>query len=269
MRRTELVVLAALFTASVAAAPPAASPTPAATVGEPQLYLSWGAPYGTPGASDAAAAACHDTARVDTLYLTFDPGKDAPAVGGMSGTLYFWPQAPDTLGPFWHLSREGENGGNGLVEFYPPPDGTPSPFAVPGMGAPKYRYNAQAGRLDLIYAVPRHQATPVKGGTRYFFAKMIIRHKRSALAGCGQALCVEWAEAKIALGLGGAARVTTGKRFVSWNARGTAVCKEHMARPAQEFGSPSLPTDAPAGPPEVPLKLGDFKPARDDSAEKK
>jgi hypothetical protein len=192
---------------------------------EPELFLSWRQPYGMPGASDTLTIVPGDTSRTDTLFLSFDPGRDAPKFFAMYGRLYFHPQMGDTLGTYWHWERGWYNQGNMRMEF--DNDGTfpcLQPFVAYGMGAPLYEFAPGVGRLDLIYAVRAEDAAPVAAGTRYCFARVLFRQKKSMLPGSTQPICLEWAEGR--LSFGGADVVTTNgeHRWVTVNSPNGALC---------------------------------------------
>lgn len=198
--------------------------------GHPAIFLSWGAPYGLPRAREAAVSACDDTTAADTLYLTFDPGEDVGQLMGIGATLKFRAAPGDSLGPFWQLSRTGANPWNLRIEFDEPPDGVASPWPVSGMGAPSYRLTRDTGRLDLTYFINATHAGPVAAGTRYFYARVILRLRRPYLRGCAQPVCVELDHLKISYA-GGGRWINTGQRFTSWNSPGGEACIEAKLRP--------------------------------------
>lgn len=244
-----LWLAAALLTPSPAAraATPEPVATPSAGVTEPRIYLSWNAPWGTPGASDTLSTDCADSTRVDTLYLSFEPGRDATQFYGMYARLYFRPQLGDTLGMFWHLKRGEENQGTLWAWF--DPDGSfpcPRPWTAHGMGVPVWYTSPQAGRLDLVYAVRLDAASPVKAGTRYCFARVEFKERWPWLHGCRQPVCIEWESARLSFGFADESRkeiqATRGERFVSWNSPGGAVTEPYRRRVRPRAWQP------PAGP---------------------
>jgi hypothetical protein len=84
---------------------PAAVPAPASAAPDVKpvtFYAAWRAPWGTPRATDHLMVSCTDEEVRDTLYLTFDPGRDS-TIFGMIGEVYFRAQPSDTLGPLWWL----------------------------------------------------------------------------------------------------------------------------------------------------------------------
>jgi hypothetical protein len=207
--------------ALVAVLTPLAMPG-SARAGDPTLYLSWHAPHGMPRASDRLTTRCDDTTRVDTLWLSFDPGEDAAKFYGMFARLRFHPAEGDTLGPFWHFKTGAANQKNLAIEFAGEDFPLAPGWVAQGMGAPSYEFNASVGTLDLIYAVREADAAPIQGGKRYAFSRVLFKHRRAGLAGCMAPTCIEWALGR--LGNGQVDRhVTAGPRFVTWNGSGR-VC---------------------------------------------
>lgn len=214
--------------------------------------MSWGAPFGMPGAHPSAKWACNDTLAADTLYLTFDPGQDIAHLMGIDVTLMFHAAPGDTLGPFWQLARSGANPWNLRIEFEPPTDGTLSPWPVPGVGMPRYTLTRDTGRLDLTYFVPSDDAGPVAAGTRYFFARVMLRLRRAWLSGCLQPVCVEYHHMLISHS-DGSRWINSGERFASWNSPGGAVCREFRLRPPPEEPPRFGGRYDLSAPPEVPV----------------
>jgi hypothetical protein len=217
-----------------------ASPDPAKherREGHPRVYLSWDAPWGMPRARDTVMVACDDTTRADTLYLTFDPGQDLAELLGIDASLTFRAAPGDSLGPFWDLSRRGVNPWNLRIEFDEPPAGAESPWQVSGMGAPAYKLNRDSARLELTYYINAAMAAPVAAGTRYFFARVMIRERRPYLRGCKQPVCVELNRLIVSYS-GGRRWMTTGERFVSWNSPGGHVCDTFKLLPPEPEPAP-------------------------------
>jgi hypothetical protein len=194
-----------------------------AVVREPSIYLSWSAPYGTPGARDAIMTSCADSTAAETLFISFDPGRDQARLIGYDANVFFRPTPGDTLGPYWYLGR------NVRVDFEEAPPGAPSPWPVMGAGMPRYRKDREIGQLPLTFSVPANEAGPVKGGIRYHAARIILRHK-GVSEGCGQPVCVELYRLKPAYGPSGT-WIMAGERFVSRNSPDGGVCSEYRQRP--------------------------------------
>lgn len=211
--------------------------------GRPRIFLSWDAPYGMPRASDTRNAACDDTTAADTLYLSFDPGEDLSALLGIDAALTFRAAPGDSLGPFWDLSRKGVNPWNLRIEFDEPPAGAESPWPVSGMGAPQYILGPESGRLKLTYFVNASHAGPIAAGTRYFFARVMLRLRKPYLEGCRQPVCVELNFLKVSYS-GGGRWINEGERFVCRNSAGGAACQEHRLRPPEPE---PMPRRVPAG----------------------
>jgi hypothetical protein len=198
----------------------ALAPGPRAGATGPALYLTWHAPYGMPGASDTLALACGDTARVDTLYLSFEVPRPMPPLASLRGVLYFHPQPGDTLRNFWFFKSGWANGGNMLIDFDPYP-GQPcaAPWVVDGEPVVTYDHRSGRGRLDLSYTVPAAAARGLEPGVRYCCAHVRIFHRRPELEGCTQRVCVEWGGARLGFATGRQLDIPVGgSRFVGWNA---------------------------------------------------
>jgi hypothetical protein len=193
----------------------------------PTIHLSWRQPWGHPGAVEHLTVACDDTARVDTLYLTFEPGRSTPTFLGMYARLRFIPATGDTLMPFWHFQRGTENTG-GLWAWFDSDSAlpVPDPWAAAGTGAPLYVQGPDGGRLDLIYAVANTVAGPVEATRTYCYGRIMIHHRwLKRAAGCERPLCSQWDEAKLSFGNGPDVEAGVGgHRFVTWNSTDGSVC---------------------------------------------
>ncbi len=198
---------------------------PRAVSDESQIYLSWRAPYGSPRALSDLAAAAGDTSREDTLYLTCDLGTDSPQLNSMTGRLLVHATIGDTLSPYWHFGHATEEPLRVRVLWGSDSTrGVRFPWShLQGLGAIHYDCDAGTGELRLIYAVPDAQARPVKYGDRYVLARLVFQ-RPAAAADARHPVCIEWARATLGLTLNFEPEVTRGDRFVSWNARGAAVC---------------------------------------------
>jgi hypothetical protein len=190
-----------------------------------QLYLSWNAPYGMPRASSQRAPVCGDTTAVDTLYLSFLPGRTTDSFTGFSAELRFHATGGDTLGPFWHMEgKGGANPGNLQVEFGPS-ETIPGvqPWTVAGQGLAFLDHTPDAMRLRTIFAVAFEQRSHVDSARVYTLCRILVRHRRTAtLAGCEQPVCVEWASARFGFALKDEPEVRRGERFVVWGRDATA-----------------------------------------------
>src|SRR5215831_18883 len=173
----------------------------AAHAAEPQLYLSWKVPYGEPGALEAISPPC-DSSGVDTLYLSFDPGRDAPTFAGISASLYFHAPDGDSLGAYWRFDDINNRKESPLRVVFDPDSipGFETPWKSQGMGGPHYDYVPGSGRIRMIYAVPNTGLGGISAGHRYGFARLLVRHPLKSQGGCGQPICVEWHVASLGFG---------------------------------------------------------------------
>jgi hypothetical protein len=136
----------------------------------------------------------------------------------------------DTLGDYWHWESRSWNQGNLRMEF--DNDGTfpcLQAFVNRGLGMPVYEYHSGLGQLDMIYAVKVEDVAPVARGTRYCYARILFRQKKSMLPGATQPVCVEWAEARLAFGdeTGDTITRNGARRWVTMNAPNGGVCAEY------------------------------------------
>jgi hypothetical protein len=210
MARSLLVTLLVLGASTVARA------------GEPQIYLSWRAAHDLPGAARSLVRTCGDTARVDTLHLSFDPGRACSTFVGMTATVWFRALDGDTLGPLWHSPARGMLPRGMTFEFArDKSSGHPFPWESPGFGSAGYVKSAPAaGRLRIVYAVLPQAGARVEGGRRYGLGHLLQRRPAAGAPGCRQPVCVEWTEATMAYRIGEEPVVSSGARFVGINAEG-------------------------------------------------
>ena len=122
---------------------------------------------------------------------------------------------------------------------------------MPGVGVPRYTLKGDSSRLDLGYFVPADEAKPIAAGTRYFFARVMLRMRRAWLSGCLQPVCVVFDHMLISHSEG-AAGSTPASASASWNSPGGTAVQEFRLRPPPEepvrFGGRYDLT----APPEVP-----------------
>ena len=217
----------------------------------PRLYLSWVAPAGLPGARSNLDFTCRDTNEVDTLFLSFETGRDLPRFTRMYGRLFFRPVQEDTLGAFWDYTHEGANRGHLIIQF-DPDESFPcaQPWLRHGRGGVSYRLEPQLGWLELAFAVRPGDAAPISGRTRYCFARVIFDQRWCHLSGVRQPVCIEWEEARYSGG-GRLFSMTGGpERFVAANSAGGKVCaaRRRSQKPkvwAQPAGKPIAPVRRP------------------------
>lgn len=190
-----------------------------------RLLLTWKRPWGVRGAQTNWVPNCGDSTTVDTLYLSFRPGRTSERFNGFSGTLHFRPLPGDSLGPYWNFEKGGANAGGVAIEFGP--DDTfawPQPWKSRGIGQIFASREGPAVRLLFVYAVNFLEPGAVHADSVYVLGRVLFRHRRSQLDGCAQPVCVEWSEASLAFAMRDEPRVSRGERFVGWGDRGAAAC---------------------------------------------
>ncbi|MBI1796088.1 MAG: hypothetical protein HYR74_03440 [Candidatus Eisenbacteria bacterium] len=222
-----LVVLSVLVVlVIVGAGSAAAAPIRVEGSASPLIYLSWGAPYGRPGAHGNQRVG-RDSTRTDTLYMSFDPVDDAGGFVGLTAVLYLWPQVGDSLGAFWHFERDQENPLSCRFDFDVAPYEAISAWKASGVGFPKYEHTTNGGRLSVIYAVPSTEQKKLKGGSIYCLARVFISHRRARLGGHTRPMCIEWGDANFAVTPMNDVNVRdgAGNPRVSWNSPGGQVCE--------------------------------------------
>lgn len=198
---------------------------PPAGAAEARLFVTAGAPFGVPGARTNLTIPC-DGKGADTLYLSFDPGRDSPGMLGLSSSLYFHVAEGDSLGSFWKI--DDMNVPNSPIRVVFEADttrGFVTPFLSPGAGQGRYDYAAGSGRIRIIYAVAANAASPVEGGHIYGFARIIVRRPGEKQGGCGQPMCVEWHSASIALGMTDVFDANGGPRWATINSPDGMMCE--------------------------------------------
>jgi len=190
---------------------------------EPRFYLSWNAPWGTPRATAAITAPCGDSTVVDTLYLSFDPGKDAPAFVGASATLSIEAAQGSELPERW--KRGTATASPVRVTFESDPDrGFLTPWSAQGAGAPHYDVVGDRGRLRLIYAIAPNTGPGAEGGKLSGFGRVLVRRSPAGADGCATPLCIEVTGGELAYGYDEAHNVEAGERRVTINSPDGTVC---------------------------------------------
>jgi hypothetical protein len=137
--------------------------------------------------------------RLDTLFLSFDPGQSSTRFVGFVAELKVRPLPGDTLGSLWEPAS-----GTSLPMWMkigwvaPEMDerpGFPSPLRVPGSGGLAYRRAAGGeGIIRMLYAVGTGDSAFVEGGKRYGLARFVMRRPGPG-PGCRQPVCIEWSSA--------------------------------------------------------------------------
>ena len=221
----------------------AAPPAPPDTLGPewaesdsfapPQLFLAWHAPYGTPGATDDITFGVGDSNRVDTLYMSFETGRDIRKFVGMFARLTFHPASGDTLGTYWRYGAESPNYRNMEIQF--DPDGTfpcPQPWIRPGAGFPDFKFDPGGSRLELFYVILNLPSiVPVDGRVRYCYARVMFRQRKWDLPGARQPVCLEWSRAVFSAGREDAIAERGPARCVSINSPDGSVCAPYRPNP--------------------------------------
>jgi hypothetical protein len=187
------------------------------SIAEPRLFMAWHAPYGMPGASSNLQLGCRDTVGEDTLYLSFETGRNLEGFYGVSGWLRFHPAEGDTLGPFWHFGPGGTNLGSVRAQL--DPDGSfpcSQPWNRSGFGNLAFKNGGMVGEMRFVYAVPVGQTVPVSATQRFCMARIILAHRRCHLAGSDQPVCLEWFDAQYSGG-GRDLPIKLGERLVTIN----------------------------------------------------
>lgn len=196
-------------------------PAPAASAG-PRLFLSWNAPFGEPRATAAIAAPCGEAA-TDTLYMSFDPGKDAPAFVGATAVLYFEAAPGSELPERWAHGTVAAPPVR--VTFEADPDrGFVTPWSSQAAGGPYYDVLDGRGRLRLIYAIAANSGPGVKAGKLYGYARVLVPRSPAGADGCAAPLCVEWESASLAFGPKDEGNTDQGERWVTMNSPDGAAC---------------------------------------------
>jgi hypothetical protein len=237
-KRLGLLILAGGMLASAAGR--AAATTPPASVDtlrpppDARLYLTWHAPFGQPGATDQLMAACGDTTAKDTLYMCFDPGRDAEHFQSFTATVYFWAATGDTLDP--HLSfGEGRDIKRLQVQFAPDSVAGAQPaWPTSAFAAAGYNATAGSGKLRMIAAGPKGSGGwPLEAGSPYVAARLLVPRPSVKGRACDRPICIEWAFALLGYGDKSLPEIHSGQRFVSWNSPGGKACA-----PMRSFAAP-------------------------------
>jgi hypothetical protein len=207
-----------------------------------QIYLSWHAPWGEPGATDTLTANC-DTTQTDTLWLSFDPGRTAPTFLSMGGDLLFHPAVGDTLSDWW-LRNYGMGRPPFIgMEMDPQPGlGYEQPYRINGGGGTAYFAEAAGTRLAMIYATPYMSGVGVVP-KRYVYARLLLKRPASVHTACHEPVCIEWADADLYFdsSKSGTVRVVSGgHRFVSLNSPGGAVSRTYEKAAALRTWKPQV-----------------------------
>lgn len=191
----------------------------------PEMLLSWNAPYGHPRATDALARDC-GAPGADTLYVCYRLSRDEPVFSGLTALMLFHPQFDDTLGLPWKTDEQKP----AFIRVEFPRDST-GPFRAgwngPGVGDWRYYFDSGMGVVRMIYAVPSMNAAAIRGSEVYSLARIIL--ERPPGSACGQGLCVEWMESKVAFSVNAVDVLAeqVHASFVSMNSPGGLACAKY------------------------------------------
>jgi hypothetical protein len=205
--RSALVLALALAAAPARAETPL--PPPSTGMG---FFLSWGRPWGEPGARSARLPACRDTTAIDTLYLSFRTPVAIPRLLAFTADLYFHAAAGDSLGDYWFFEGGAANAG-GLSVAYQRRDGegeVGEPWRTRGVGIVSYSRTRASGKLRMAFAVDTLSAVPLAAGDHVTFARVFVRARHRALRGCAQPVAVEWRTGTLAFAAGQEYRLDRG-----------------------------------------------------------
>jgi hypothetical protein len=200
----------------------------AAAEGPPTLFAAWRAPFGEPGAQDTLTGRC-DNQGADTLYLSFDPGRDTTFYG-ITAMISFHTAPGDTFSQRWWFGGGEGNLYNvrvqvGSSEF-------PGRTAWTSMTAGGVRFfrTSTHGYLRMVYAQASSMPTWVEAGKIYCYARLVIPHPPPAVPLCDQPICVEFAEARLSVHLYSTEELlgnTGPHKCVALNSPDRRVCAPH------------------------------------------
>lgn len=219
-----LVLLALpLFPAPAGAQRPVrrAPPSPA------KFQLSWHAPHGHPRARDVLDVSCGDSSARDTLYVTFDIGRDSAHVIGVDIEMRLWPTGGDTLDRHWWFESRS-NPAHLTADFnvFDAPGGA-GIWSAAGAGGVRTVSGPDTAFIRAVWAVREVDRARLDGRTRYVFARLIVPRPRSRDL-CARPLCFELNYARMATDIHTTEIIRAGERWVSWNPRGTTPCAERV-----------------------------------------
>jgi hypothetical protein len=156
------------------------------------------------GARDSVGTSCADSsAAADTLYLSFEPSQPESEFVGIAGELQVLPMPGDTLAPFWHMGKGGENRGGLIIQFGPNETMPgPSPWPMAGLAVVDYDWTSTHGRLRFGCTLAPDSHQPLVPGTRYTIACVYIRGVRAGQLGCDRPACIRWVQSELVFGGG-------------------------------------------------------------------
>lgn len=211
-----------------------------ARASEPRIYLTSHAAYGHAGADSSLVWTSRDTSRVDTLYLTFEPGRACSTFVAMTAKVWIQALGEDSLSSLW-AAGEKQTPPSWIKVEYGRGAGWDPPFpwqefgtGISGYGRPSPR----AGVLVLAYAVSARTGATIAAGQRYSFARVIVRRPPARTPGRDRPVCIGWVEAVLSYSLRESAKAGEGVRYVGLNAAagsyGCDMSPDSPARPATQ-----------------------------------
>jgi hypothetical protein len=210
----------------------------------PRAYLSWHAPYGTPGASDTLMASGGDASRKDTLYVTFRTGKSSGYFVGCETILLFRAALHDTLSPHWWFEQKNLEIQFG-VDSIP---GATRAWSVP-MSASLTFYDRSrgSGRLRLSNVRPSSLPVAVRDSVQYFYARILVPRPSPGVPGGDRPICIQCAQMELIFMYADTDTSVEigreGHRFTSWNSGDAKVCADYRddAPPPAASATPAAP----------------------------
>ena len=196
-----------------------------------QLYLTWHAPYGAPGATTDLSGAWGDSTREDTLYMSFDLGTDAESFNGFMATLLLHPAIGDTLEQHWRFGHGMDNlkGVRPLWSIDSIPGARVPWRGLRHLAAIHYDYTSGLGTLKMTFAIPAGASRSFKYGERFCIGRLLFQRPSAGDLGARHPICIEWATSTLSLWFGYYPEVTSGERFVTWNAPDGRACEPFRA----------------------------------------
>jgi hypothetical protein len=187
-----------------------------------RVFLSWNAPHGDPRAREVLTVACGDTTKRDTLYLTFEVGRDSTPVIGLDAEIRLWPAPGDTLDRAWWFESRS-NPAHLLADFNMSDVPGGSIWAAQGAGGVRTVSGRDTAFIRMVWAVRERDAVMLYGGRNYVFARLLVPRPRSPGV-CARPLCFELNYARMATSVMNTEVIRSGGKWLSWNPGGTTPC---------------------------------------------
>ena len=204
-------------------------PRPTAAQEPGKFYLSWHAPYGHPRSRDQLSVACGDSSQRDTLYLTFDPGRDSTELVAVDAELRLIPARGDTLERHWwfeSLSNPANLTADFNLENAP---GARRIWEAMGAGGVRTVSGPKGAVIRLVWAVRPADVAVVHGGSQYAFARIVIPRPGN-VDDCAHPVCIELVFGRLAFDVQDEHFVRDGRRWLSWNPGDQTPCAESIRK---------------------------------------